>query len=152
MAADTSVQLPVLKPEKKAPPRVLKTAEDVHPPQVEIVDVPEGAVMMLPNGDWCHKDAALEVLYGEGKRAANKSAKGIFSEVNGGGGAAARERSLRDIWMLLKRDDLKGISRKLYGHDKAKWFRLEDITHPEVRAFDDKGEPVEVEPQWEDAQ
>lgn len=147
MAQDTSQQvaLPNLKPEKKAPPRLLK-GEEVLPPLVQQLDVPEGAVMLLPDGNWVDKAGALLVLRGEGNRALTKAVSGAHGEP---AGASARERSVQDIYKLLSHDDLKGISRKLFGHDKAKWFRLSDITHPEVRTVNAAGEPVRAEVDWD---
>ena len=146
--ATQAAQLPQLKPEPKGKAQFFRGAA-INPPMTEPVDQPDGAVMMLPNGDWCDQEAALLVLKAEGNRAANKSVRGTFSEVNGGGGASARERSLRDIYRLLQRGDMKGVSRKLYGHDKATWFRLTDIKHPETRTVSETGEDVRVEVQWD---
>jgi hypothetical protein len=145
MAQDSPQVLATLKPEPKAPARLLK-GDQVLPPQTEVLVVPEGAVILLPGGDWTDKTGALLVLKGEGNRALTKAVSGTHGDP---AGASARERSVKDIYEMLKRDDLKGISRKLFGHTNAKWFRLADITHPEVRRVNADGEPARAEVDWD---
>jgi hypothetical protein len=133
--------LPNLKPQPIPEPKVFR-GDEVLPPTTAQVQVPEGAVMLLPSGDWCDKAAALLVLEAEGKRALAKSLNGTHQDP---AGAAARDRNMREFHRLLSADNLKEISRRLYGNDKSKWFRLEDLKHPEVRVTGDDGQPVEVE-------
>lgn len=144
MAQDTTQALPLLKPEKKAAARVYR-GDDVMPPQVEVGDVPEGAVMMLHNGDWCDKAAALLVLEAEGNRARQKAVGGAHGDP---AGASARERMLEEMYRLLAADNMAAISQKLFGHKKAKWFRLSNLAHPEVKRIGPDGEPVAAKVNW----
>lgn len=132
---------------KKLPAREerLLRAEDIGQASEGDVVAPTGAVMRLRNGDWCDKDYALAILHAEGQRALKKSRLEDNQEV---AGAVSRERTLKDVHDLLVKDNWKALSRKLYGHDKATWFNLADVVHPEQAPTTEDTPPEDMELDW----